>query len=200
MISIKKILYYSKQRILGLFKAKPKNQQLTMTLKIDQNTLIELPQLKDSFRMLPYDSSKDEIWVEFLNQSKQFGKWSTIKLHKEILDHVIPNCVILITNSTKVIGCGALCKLSRVSKTLTLMYMLVDEKQRGQNIGKFILESLLNNAKNQGFTNIRLYTDDYRLSAIALYLKTGFLPDFKHTPDAKERWNKIMKELGYRGN
>ena len=54
--------------------------------------------------------------------------------------------------------------------------LCVDEKYRGQNIGKSILEYVCDFASNEGFDVITLNVWNLNQSAIKFYEKCGFLP------------------------
>lgn len=54
--------------------------------------------------------------------------------------------------------------------------LCVDEKYRGQNIGKSILEYVCDFASNEGFDAITLNVWNLNQSAIKFYEKCGFLP------------------------
>jgi mycothiol synthase len=41
-----------------------------------------------------------------------------------------------------------------------------------------------------GYQDIYLYTEDFRLAALALYLKLGY-PPFIHAPDMLDRWRRL---------
>jgi len=55
--------------------------------------------------------------------------------------------------------------------------------------------AVLHEFVRQGFTQSVLETDDFRLPAIALYEKLGYVAEFTH-PSFEERWAVINKERG----
>lgn len=52
--------------------------------------------------------------------------------------------------------------------------VVVDEKMRGQGIGKKLMEKLLEVARAKGLTEVLLFSADHRKAAIGLYTHLGF--------------------------
>ena len=66
---------------------------------------------------------------------------------------------------------------------------------RGRGLGHLlnvVAEDLLKEARMQ---TAWLTSDEWRLAAIKTYLKAGYEPDLKATPDAKERWERVFAQL-----
>jgi N-acetylglutamate synthase-like GNAT family acetyltransferase len=171
-----------------------RNKQLMMEFHLKDNQSVRRLHLNDFYLFQTYNSDLDNQWVEFLNSSKEFGYWSITRLHNEIIDYLIPHCAIFVKDDNKICGCGALCKFAKFSKTATLMYLLVDVNHQRKKIGENILNQLILSAKELGYSKIILRTNDERISAIHLYLKMGFLPNLKYTPDAKTRWRQLLSD------
>ena len=47
-----------------------------------------------------------------------------------------------------------------------------------------------------GYYNMRLNTDDWRLPAIHIYLKLGFVP-FLRLPDMSDRWRAVCQQVDW---
>ncbi len=70
------------------------------------------------------------------------------------------------------------------------------EEARGKGIGNFLSDFAVYNLICQGRTNIWLTTDDFRVSAIRSYLRSGFRPVDCDT-DMEERWLAWVEKYGY---
>ncbi|MAO08801.1 MAG: GNAT family N-acetyltransferase [Alteromonas sp.] len=53
--------------------------------------------------------------------------------------------------------------------------VVVDETQRGKGIGEQLIRKLLHIAKQRNYTDVFLFTEDFRVPAIHLYKKLGFV-------------------------
>lgn len=82
-----------------------------------------------------------------------------------------------------------------------LHYVMLDVKYRGKRLSYPLLYIGMKKLHKDGCTYVFLNTDDWRISAIKLYLNYGFLPlidksDNKRTLNHIARWKKIYKKLG----
>lgn len=68
------------------------------------------------------------------------------------------------------------------------------KKSLGKGAGKLAVLAVLHGLKKAGFRECRLFTDDFRLPAIGLYLSVGFLPVIDDA-DMQARWDAVMKQL-----
>lgn len=65
---------------------------------------------------------------------------------------------------------------------------------RGKRLGWVVTAEVLSYLKRRGFSEARLLTDDWRLSAIRSYLGVGFEPLLTHESHP-ERWKKVYEQL-----
>ena len=66
---------------------------------------------------------------------------------------------------------------------------------KGRKLGYWVSLSALHKLKNDGFTDVVLQTDDFRLPAIKTYINLGFEIDLISHDSIPERWGKIRREL-----
>ena len=66
---------------------------------------------------------------------------------------------------------------------------------RGRGLGHLMSELAVDLLKREDMQTAYLTSDDWRLAAIKTYLKVGFRPDMEATPDARERWEKILQQF-----
>jgi len=66
---------------------------------------------------------------------------------------------------------------------------------KGKGLGHAVCAKVLEHMHNEGITEMRLSTDDWRVPAIVIYLRLGFVPEFIDET-MEERWDKIMAGLG----
>ena len=88
----------------------------------------------------------------------------------------------------------AIIDLSAGNKEGYLHMVAALKGHKGKGLGFEISLACLHLMKYEGMTGCTLKTDDFRLPAIAIYLKLGFLPEV--TDDSHyERWSKVLTEL-----
>jgi mycothiol synthase len=67
-------------------------------------------------------------------------------------------------------------------------------EHRGKNLGEAITLAVLHHFRENGFQSAELCTDDWRLAAIKLYLRLGFVPMLVEH-DHPQRWELIAEQL-----
>jgi len=121
---------------------------------------------------------QDTVWqlhVDGLNQTGSFvddRKYDQDVLHikETYLDNGGEFLVALLDN--KIVGMGGLLKMD--DQTAEVKRMRVDVNYQGQGIGSFILEKLIQKAKELGYKKLELDTTENMIAAQRLYEKFGF--------------------------
>jgi mycothiol synthase len=76
-----------------------------------------------------------------------------------------------------------------------LNWVAGDPEHRGKGLGLAVCAAVVKRFLGAGYRRIYLQTDDFRLPAIATYLKLGFEP-FLFTEGMAERWQSVCEKLG----
>jgi mycothiol synthase len=74
-----------------------------------------------------------------------------------------------------------------------------DPAERGQRLGYQVTLAVLHDFARRGLVDSVLETDDWRLPAIATYLKCGYVPELRDPADA-DRWTAVSFSLGQKGD
>lgn len=75
-------------------------------------------------------------------------------------------------------------------------WLAVDPKHRGQQLGHAISAAVTGRLISAGYQRIYLETLDFRLAAIAIYLKMGWLP-LLYLPEMEARWLAVCNALDW---
>jgi len=67
-------------------------------------------------------------------------------------------------------------------------------KSLGKGAGKLAVLAVLHDLKNSGVEQCHLFTDDFRIPAIGLYLSLGFEPVIDDE-EMKDRWAAVMEKI-----
>ena len=67
---------------------------------------------------------------------------------------------------------------------------------KGRKLGYWVTLATLHRLKDEGFVNVVLQTDDFRLPAIKVYLDLGFVADLSVHESMPGRWEAVMGNLG----
>ena len=71
-----------------------------------------------------------------------------------------------------------------------------DPNHSGRNLGAAVCGAVTSRLLDMGYTNIHLNTDDFRLPAIRIYLKLGYVP-LLFAPQMRERWEALCHRLDW---
>ena len=78
-------------------------------------------------------------------------------------------------HNDQIIGIASMCTYAVISgKKGWIEDVVVDERFRGQGIGRKLMEKLLEEGKKKNLTEILLFTEAHRIPAINLYADLGF--------------------------
>ena len=80
-----------------------------------------------------------------------------------------------------------------------LDYVATHTDHQGRGLGRATCTAVSRYLVNQGCETVLLFTDDWRLPAIHLYLSLGYRP-VMHRSDMPERWAQVMDELEKHGH
>lgn len=77
-----------------------------------------------------------------------------------------------------------------------LGYLSVDPAHQGQNLGNILAAMAVRKFIGAGYSSVRVAVQGFRLPAIKIYLKAGFVP-FLHEAGLEERWQRICERLDW---
>lgn len=106
---------------------------------------------------------------------KQLGGEKEQTSLKEVLEAGNRITLAYCEHNEQIIGIASMCTYNVISgKKGWIEDVVVDEQYRGQGIGRKLMEKLLEKGKRNNLTEILLFTESHRISAIKLYLDLGF--------------------------
>jgi mycothiol synthase len=70
----------------------------------------------------------------------------------------------------------------------------VHPAERGKGLGEVVTQRVLDHFAATGLGGAVLETDDFRIPAIKVYLRLGFVPEYRH-PSDQLRWSKVLRKV-----
>ncbi len=77
-----------------------------------------------------------------------------------------------------------------------LGWVAADPAHRGHGLGRAVCSAVVRRLLEAGYRRIFLKTDDWRLPALVVYLRMGFVP-LLYEEGMAERWRGVYAELGW---
>jgi GNAT superfamily N-acetyltransferase len=102
-------------------------------------------------------------------------------------------CLLLASYDRQTAGCGAMRMLTPTVGELNRIY--VRPVFRGKGIGRTLVDTLISNARQIGYTSLRLNTASFMKEAHALYYSLGFkdIVAYREIPDAFKPYELFME-------
>jgi mycothiol synthase len=75
-----------------------------------------------------------------------------------------------------------------------LGWVASDCAHAGRGLGAALSAAVTGRLLEAGYRDIHLYTEHYRLAAIKIYLRLGYLP-YLHLPEMLDRWRAVCEQL-----
>jgi mycothiol synthase len=186
----------ARMAIGGQMRHEPCNDvQLQMVRRFTLVEQLALFEVALPYRMCEYQPGQETAWIRFMNDTHAFGVWDRQKLLREIVERLVPGGGFFTTAERGIVGCVSACHLKKYLPYSTLMYAVVDPKERGKGIGKAMLCAALRASQRAGYAGMVLNTDDFRLPAIRTYLSVGFEPHRVSELNHAKRWQAVLGKL-----
>ena len=169
-----------------------KYSQLKMHLYDNNNLCCDI-KLPDGYKIKTFKEGNEKIWCEIIN--KTIGG----NLNKEYFEEKFkskkqfdPEGVFFLYYGDK--PCGTVIAWKEDRNLGQLHYLGVLPEHSGKNLGYILCSEVLKYFQKRRINQVFLTTDDFRLSAIKIYLKLGFKPVICEKDNIR-RWGKILNYL-----
>ncbi|MCX6381106.1 MAG: GNAT family N-acetyltransferase [Armatimonadetes bacterium] len=154
------------------------------------------PALPQGYTLRTYQDSDKESLARTLNNSFPGMGWSVEMVGKRLLEDPTVSKTFVVTSEGAVVATASSRYLP--DKHLGAGYLHwvgTDPAHQGKKLGMIVSYGALEEFRRNGYAQAVLNTDDFRKSAIAIYLKMGFIPEASHESHP-ERWKTVLTELG----
>ena len=156
----------------------------------------EVPSLPEGYLVRPYEERDMPSLVATLEASFPGMEWTEEKARKSLReDPTVLETYVIVHGTTVVATASAQHHESQPDPACFLHWVATDPAHQGKKLGMIISYAVVHHFKRLGFTEAFLMTDDWRTSAITIYLRMGFRPcncDESHP----HRWETIFTTTG----
>ncbi len=152
--------------------------------------------LPEGYLLRNFQSEDKESYINLM-KSAGFNEWNNNNFNS-VIEKVIPNGLFFIEHieSSEIVGTtvGSNNPTKYFPNGGELGWVAVNPSHYGKGLGRIVCAAVTKRFLELGYREIYLLTDDFRLPAIKIYLKLGYIPLY-HLPDMKQRWKNIFKKL-----
>ena len=173
-------------------------KQLQMTA--DAAVLRRLPDvpIPEGFVQRAYRPGDEDGWLALL-QAAGFEEWDRPRVDEYLTDPERREGSSVIVEGDTMVAATFATRIYRDGVELALLdYVISSPDRRRLGLGRAVCTAVARFHVERGYPAVSLFTDDWRLPAIGLYLSLGFEPDM-HREDMPGRWDAIMAKLAAGG-
>ena len=163
--------------------------------RLDRPPEIHLP---DGYFMRLYQPGDEPIFYEIMALAGWPG-WNDEKLKPWLMKILPAGWFMVIQEQTGQIVATAMCLHNYKGIHPfqgELGWLACNPAHTGRGLGLAVSAAVTRRLIEARYRNIRLYTEDYRLPALKVYLQLGYLPVL-YLPEMLERWKDICGKLNW---
>ena len=156
--------------------------------------LIEPPE--EGYVLRPYRKGDESDWMELLNTNGQLGVWDQNRIRSEIKSSVVEGSQLFVVHGEQIAALASVHDRRVFGvESWEIGWVATHPEHRGKGLGRWVTTASIEVALGLPPRPIVLRTDDYRIPAIKVYLKLGFLPTYDHV-SYSHRWRNVFLTLG----
>ncbi len=174
-------------------------QQTIPQLQMDLDSLDQLPEARvaEGYCLRTYRQRDEAAWCRLVNEcigghTDEAGCRSSLTATPEFA----PEDMFFAEHGADVVGTACAHRGAHTPEGVGYVHMVaVDPSHRGKGLGRALVVAVLRRFRELGYRTATLQTDDFRLSAIKLYLDLGFHPTMTDESHPA-RWERVLAQLG----
>jgi len=152
--------------------------------------------LPNGYQLRVFRQGDEDGWVTLLNANGQLGQWDLERIRREVDGPLVAEGQQFVLCGDEIVAAAGVYDRQREGKDAwEIGWIACHPEHRGRNLGGQVTTGAVAAAMQLPRRPIYLLTDDFRLPALKVYLKLGFVPDMQH-PSYAERWQEIFGRLG----
>ena len=169
-------------------------KQLSMVITAEQARRMPEPVLPPGYELRGYRQGDEDSWGDAINTGDFYGIWDRARFDEYIRDPERMEGSRLVAKDGQVVAATFASIEQEALKAGRVDYVVSRPEYRGLGLGRVVCTEVVRHLIEKGYANVVLYTDDWRLPAIGLYLSMGFEPRMDRE-DMPERWERIRAKL-----
>ena len=171
-------------------------KQLSMIITADAARRMPAPATPPGFALRGYRPGDEDSWVTLINTGEYGSDWNRARFD----DYMTGPERIAGSRVAEREGQIVAATFASVQPDMENMgrvdFVTGLPQYRGLGLGRLVCSDVVRYLVDKGYSRVILFTDDWRLPAIGLYLSMGFQPQMTRE-DMPARWQAIRRKLRY---
>ena len=173
------------------------SKQLSMVIDADTVRGLTSSTLADGYTLRGYRPGDEDTWILLVNMGQFSSVWDLAKFEEYLAQHERKEGSRVIVNDQGVVAATFASVQEGERNMGRLDFVVSHPDQRGHGLGRIVCTEVARYLVDRGYSKIILFTDDWRLPAIGLYLSMGFEPQMSRE-DMPQRWDAVFQHLDAR--
>ena len=163
--------------------------ELNLSEFIDSNQLIKISK---KYSVKGHSKTLQKSWIQLLGMGEFDGIWNE-NTFQEFISPIErqKGSRLILEKNTVIAATFASAAIYETKEVGRLDFVVTHPVHRKKGLGKNICIAVINHFIEKKYNKVILQTDDWRISAIAVYLKLGFKPVFT-SKKLEEKWKEII--------
>ena len=177
--------------------------QISMIITAERAARMPPAPVPDGYELRGYREGDEESWRALINTGAFGTAWPRSKFDEYLNGRerregsrlaVKDGRVLAATFASVEDGSDSIAVPNEFKGMGRLDFVISHPDARRLGLGRAVCSAVVKYLFAQGYPNVILWTDNWRIPAIAMYLSMGFEPNL-HRGDMPERWDKVMDDL-----
>ena len=169
-------------------------KQLSMIITAETAARMPVPTPAPNFELRPYQPSDEDSWVALINTGDYGSDWDRARFDEYMTGSERMAGSRVAVRDGKIVAATFASVQTDMDDTGRVDFVTSLPKYRGFGLGRLVCSAVVRYLVDRGYSRVILFTDDWRLPAIGLYLSMGFEPQMTRE-DMPGRWDRIRQNL-----
>ena len=169
---------------------------MQLSMMISASRAEEMPESKipDGYELRGYLPGDEDSWVDLYNAGGFGTPWDRARFDEYMTAPERKEGSVVAVRGDRILAATFASVEVGMERTGRVDFVVSHPEVRGLGLGRAVCSGVVRYLIDKGYDNVILYTDDWRIPAIGLYLSMGFEPQMNRG-DMPGRWQRVMEQL-----
>ena len=169
--------------------------QLGMEISAERARMIPAAPVPDGFDLRPYRAGDEESWIDLISTGGFGARWDRARFDEYMKGAERRAGSRVASRVGRIFAATFASVEAGVEGVGRVDFVAARPEARGKGLARAVCSAVVRYLVGRGCRAVVLYTDDWRLPAIGLYISMGFEPRMNRE-DMPARWDAIRAKLG----
>lgn len=173
----------------------PPAMQLSMEMSAARARMMPAAPVPDGFDLRPHRAGDEESWTDLIATGGFGPRWERARFDEYMKGAERRAGSRVAARGGRIFAATFASVEAGAEGVGRVDFVVARPEARGKGLGRAVCSAVVRYLVGRGYRSVVLYTDDWRLPAIGLYLSMGFEPRMNGA-DMPARWDAVRAALG----